>query len=74
MKEQRISVPTPNGSSAGAKLPKASIDLRRGGVGSPPVPNTVLGDSNHRRALTLHTTHLKTANFLDADMPMQSAH
>jgi hypothetical protein len=26
--------------------------------------NAVLGDSKHRGALTLHTTHLKTANFI----------
>jgi hypothetical protein len=29
-----------------------------------PLPNAVLGDSKHRRALTLHTTHLKIANFI----------
>src|ERR1700730_19351132 len=31
VRTQRISVPWPNGSSVGAKLTKASIDLRRGG-------------------------------------------
>jgi hypothetical protein len=54
-------VPTPNGSSVGEKLTKASkasIDLREG------LPNAVLGDSKNRRALTLHTTHLKIANFI----------
>jgi hypothetical protein len=29
-----------------------------------PTTTRVLGDSNHRGALTLHTTHLKTANLL----------
>jgi len=30
-------VPSPNGSSVGAKLTKASIDLRRGGVSVPDI-------------------------------------